>query len=96
MTTPANRFVVGPNSQDRSAVLQRETDQRAIPGGVHFWSATLWATQETRVDNPIAGDRSQTPGLEGLEPFRNGLVCRALEIAPGARFPMTTPTRWTA
>jgi quercetin dioxygenase-like cupin family protein len=87
MTTPANRFVVGPDSQGRSAVLQRGLTNVQSQEGF-YWSATLWATQETPVDNTIAGDRSQTPGLEGLEPFPNGLVCRALEIAPGARFPM--------
>ena len=53
-----------------------------------FWSATLWVTQETPVDNTVAGDRSQTPGLEGLEPFPNGLVCRALEIPPEVGVPL--------
>ena len=88
MTTPAYRFVVGPDAQNRSAVLQRGlTNVRAREG--LFWSATLWATQETPVDNTIDGDRSQTadPG-ESLQPFPNGLICRALEIEPGAEFPM--------
>lgn len=87
MTTHLNRFVVGPDAQNRSAVLQRGlTNVRSQEGA--FWSATLWATKETPVDNTVAGDRSQTPGLEGLEPFPNGLVCRALEIPPGAGVPM--------
>ena len=88
MTTRANRFVVGPDAQNRSAVLQRGlTNVRAREG--LYWSATLWATQETPVDNTITGDRSQTadPG-ESLQPYPNGLICRALEIDAGAEFPM--------
>ena len=88
MTTPANRFVVGPDAQNRSAVLQRGlTNVRAREG--LYWSATLWATQETPVDNTITGDRSQAadPG-ESLQPLPNGLICRALEIEAGAEFPM--------
>jgi quercetin dioxygenase-like cupin family protein len=88
MTTPANRFVVGPDSQGRSAVLQRGLTNVQSREGL-FWSATLWATEETPVDNTIDGDRSQTadPG-ESLQPFPNGLICRALEIEPGPGFPM--------
>ena len=88
MTTPANRFVVGPDAQNRSAVLQRGLTNVRTRDGL-YWSATLWATQETPVDNTIAGDRSQTadPG-ESLQPFPNGLICRALEIPSGAAFPM--------
>ena len=87
MPTHVTRFVVGPDAQDRSAVLQRGlTNVQSREG--FYWSATLWTTQETPADNAIVGDRSQTPGLEGLEPFPNGLICRALEIPPGAGFPM--------
>src|SRR5246500_2455378 len=82
-----NRFVVGPNAENRSAVLQRGvTNVQSREGS--YWSATLWTTQECPVDNSITGDRSQAPGLDGLEPFSNGLICRALEILPGAGFPM--------
>src|ERR1700751_1214641 len=87
MTTPANRFVVGPDSQGRSAVLQRGLTNVQSREGL-YWSATLWTTRETPVDNTIDGDRSRTPGLQGLKPFPNGLICRALEIPPGAGFPM--------
>jgi quercetin dioxygenase-like cupin family protein len=86
VTTRVNRFVVGPDAQNRSAVLQRGLTNVQSEG--LFWSATLWVTQETPVDNTVAGDRSQTPGLEELEPFPNGLVCRALEIPPGVGVPM--------
>jgi quercetin dioxygenase-like cupin family protein len=88
MTLRANRFVVGPDAQNRSAVLQRGlTNVRAREG--LYWSATLWATQETPVDNTITGDRSQTADRgESLQPFPNGLICRALEIEAGAEFPM--------
>jgi len=82
MTTPANRFVVGPDPQGRSAVLQRGlTNVQSREG--FYWRATLWATQETPVDNSIDGDRSQTDGLgASREPFPNGMICRALEIPP--------------
>jgi mannose-6-phosphate isomerase-like protein (cupin superfamily) len=88
MTTHPNRFVVGPDPMGRSAVLQRGlTNVRSSEG--LFWSATLWATGDAPVDNTIDGDRSQTPGLgESLQPFPKGLICRALEIGPGAGFPM--------
>jgi quercetin dioxygenase-like cupin family protein len=88
MATHVNRFVVGADAQNRSAVVQRGLTNVQSSEGL-YWSATLWATQETPVDNAIAGDRSQAAlALEGLEPFANGLICRALEIAPGAGFPM--------
>ena len=88
MTTPANRFVVGHASQGRSAVLQRGLTNVQSRERLH-WSATLWATEETPVDNTIAGDRSQTQDLgESIQPLPNGLICRALEIEPGAGFPM--------
>jgi quercetin dioxygenase-like cupin family protein len=82
MPTHVNRFVVGPNAQGRSAVLQQGlTNVQSHEG--FFWRATLWATQETPVDNTIEGDRSQTPGLGAQrEPFPNGFICRALEISP--------------
>jgi hypothetical protein len=88
MTTPANRFVVGPDAQGRSAVLQRGLTNVQSRERL-YWRATLWATEETPVDNTIDGDRSQTPSLgESLQPLPNGLICRALEISPGAGFPM--------
>jgi hypothetical protein len=76
MTTPANRFVVGPDSQGHSAVLLRGlTNVQSHEG--FFWRATLWATQETPVDNTIAGDRSQADGLgASREPFPNGMIRR--------------------
>jgi quercetin dioxygenase-like cupin family protein len=87
MTTPADRFVVGPDPQGRSAVLQRGLTNVQFRERLH-WSATLWATEETPVDNTIAGDRSQTPDLgESIQPLPNGLICRALEIEPGVGFP---------
>src|ERR1700686_5821449 len=82
MTPPANRFVVGPDTEGRSAVLQRGlTNVQSREG--FYWRATLWATEETPVDNSIDGDRSQTDGLGAQrEPFPNGFICRALEIPP--------------
>ena len=82
MTTHPKRFVVGPDPDGRSAVLQRGLINVQSHEGF-FWRATLWATQETPVDNTIEGDRSQTPGLGAQrEPFPNGFICRALEISP--------------
>ena len=77
MPTHANRFVVGPNAENRSAVLQHGlTNVQSREG--FYWRATLWATEESPVDNTIDGDRSQTPGLGARrEPFANGLICRA-------------------
>src|ERR1700733_11065274 len=82
MPTHVNRFVVGPDAQGHSAVLQQGlTNVQSHEG--FFWRATLWATQETPVDNTIDGDRSQTPGLGARrEPLANGFICRALEIWP--------------
>jgi mannose-6-phosphate isomerase-like protein (cupin superfamily) len=82
VATHVNRFVVGPNAENRSAVLQRAlTNVQSREG--FYWRATLWATEESPVDNTIDGDRSQTPGLGARrEPFPNGLICRALEIPP--------------
>jgi quercetin dioxygenase-like cupin family protein len=82
MSAPVNRFVIGPNADGRSAVLQQGvTNVQARDG--FFWRATLWATQETPADNTIDGDRSQIPGLGAQrEPFPNGFICRALEIWP--------------
>src|ERR1700755_3075735 len=82
MATHVNRFVVGPDAQNRSAVLQRGlTNVQSREG--FYWRATLWATRETPVDKTIDGDRSQTPGLGARrEPFPNGFICRALEIPP--------------
>jgi len=88
MTTRPNRFVVGRDPVGRSAVLQRGlTNVRSSEG--LYWSATLWVTEETPVDNTVDGDRSQTPALgESLQPLPKGLICRALEIEAGGGFPM--------
>src|SRR5258707_15699152 len=82
MATHVNRFVIGPDARNRSAVLERGlTNVQSREG--FYWRATLWATQETPVDNTIEGDRSQTPGLGApREPFPNGFISRALEIPP--------------
>jgi len=79
MATHVNRFVVGPNAEGRSTVLQHGlTNVQSREG--FYWRATLWATQETPVDNSIDGDRSQTEGLgASREPFPNGMICRAME-----------------
>ena len=50
VATHVNRFVVGPNAENRSAVLQRGlTNVQSREG--FYWRATLWATQESPVDN---------------------------------------------
>ncbi len=73
------RYVVGPDSEGRSAVLDTEqTNVQAKEG--FFWRATLWGTKETPVDNSIEGDRSLE--ITTREPFPNGMLCRALEIPP--------------
>ena len=82
MTPRLNRFVVGPDAEGRSAVLDRDLTNVQTREGF-YWRATLWAAQETPVDNAIEGDRSLTAGLGARrEPFPNGMLCRALEIPP--------------
>jgi Cupin domain len=77
-----NRYVIGPNAQGRSAVLLRGVTNVQFHEGF-YWRATLWATQETPVDNTIEGDRALTEGLGARrEPFPNGIICRAMEIPP--------------
>jgi hypothetical protein len=81
VTTHVNRFVVGPDAENRLAVIQRGlTNVQSREGS--YRRATLCATQESPVDNTIDGDRSLKPGLGARrETFPNGLICRALEIA---------------
>jgi hypothetical protein len=52
MTTPANRFVVSPDSQGRSAVLHQGLTNVQSREGL-YRRATLWATEESPVDNTI-------------------------------------------
>ncbi|ABK66821.1 cupin domain-containing protein [Mycobacterium avium] len=75
-----NRYVVGPNAEGHSAILETEPTNIQSKEGF-FWRATLWATQETPVDNSIEGDRSLDPGAR-RDPFPNGMLVRALEIWP--------------
>src|ERR1700693_3862865 len=52
MATHVNRFVFAPDAQNRAAVLERGlTNVQSREG--FYWRATLWATQETPVDNTI-------------------------------------------
>ncbi len=82
MTPPPNRFVVGPDQDGRSAVLQHGlTNVQSREG--FYWRATLWATAETPADNGIEGDRAMVEGLGARrEPFPGGVISRALEIPP--------------
>jgi quercetin dioxygenase-like cupin family protein len=73
------RYVVGPDDQDRSAVLETDaTNVQEKPG--FFWRATLWATEESPSDNRVLGDRSSA--IETREPPAGGMLYRALEIPP--------------
>jgi hypothetical protein len=91
MTTPANRFVVGPDPQGRSAVLQRGLTNVQSRERL-YWSATLWATEETPVDSTITGDRSQTPSRgESRQPLRQSL---GRSIGPGRS--KSSRNRWAA
>jgi hypothetical protein len=75
------RYVVGPDSAGRSAVLAEEpTNVQSREG--FYWRATLWATGEFPPDNTIEGDRSL--GISTREPLPNGLIYRALEIPSDA------------
>src|SRR2546429_5036743 len=71
------RYVVGPNSEGKSAVLMQEaTNVQENPG--IFYRATLWGTKETPVDNTITTDRALE--ITTREPFPGGMLFRALEI----------------
>ncbi len=73
------RYVVGPDSNGKSAVLMTEaTNVQENPG--IFYRATLWSTKEVPVDNTIATDRALD--LKTREPFPGGMLFRALEIPP--------------
>jgi hypothetical protein len=79
MTSRWKRYVVGPDAEGRSAVLEQEQTSVQSRDGF-FWRATLWATQESPPDNTIAGDRAL--GISTREPAPSGLIYRALEIPP--------------
>jgi quercetin dioxygenase-like cupin family protein len=73
------RVVIGPNEEQKSAVLHGDsTNEQQVPG--IFWRSTLWATEELPVDNAIKGDRAA--GVIQREPEGDGLIFRALEIPP--------------
>lgn len=75
------RYVVGPDPNGKSAVLMQEaTNVQENPG--IFYRATLWGTRETPVDNSIDTDRALE--VKTREPFRNGMLFRALELPPDA------------
>ncbi|MGI8680408.1 MAG: cupin domain-containing protein [Jatrophihabitans sp.] len=84
MASRWNRFVVGPDADGKSAILEAEqTNVQEQPG--FFWRATLWGTKETPVDNSIEGDRSLD--VTTREPFPGGMLCRNLEIPPEPKDP---------
>ena len=73
------RVVIGPNAEQRSAVLYGDSSNEQQVRGI-FWRSTLWATSELPVDNTVAGDRAN--GVMQREPAGDGLIFRALEIPP--------------
>jgi len=79
MMVNLKRYVVGPDEEGRSAVLESEPTNIQSQEGF-FWRATLWGTKETPADNSIEGDRSVD--MMAREPFPNGMLCRAVEIPP--------------
>lgn len=73
------RYVVGPNTEGKSAVLMDEgTNIQETPG--IFWRATWWSTKELPADNTINHDRGND--TMSREPHPGGMLCRALEIPP--------------
>src|ERR1700730_13527505 len=73
------RYVIGPDTNGKSAVLLREaTNVQENPG--FFYRATLWSTKEVPVDNTIDTDRALD--IHTREPFPGGTLFRALEIPP--------------
>jgi quercetin dioxygenase-like cupin family protein len=77
------RYVVGSNSEGKSAVLQEEATNVIKTTGIHkVHRADLWSTAEMPVDNTIPGDRALESKTR--EPRPNGTVFRALELGPNA------------
>jgi hypothetical protein len=73
------RYVVGPDTNGKSAVLLHEaTNVQENPG--FFYRAALWSTQEVPADNTIDTDRALD--IHTREPFPGGMLFRALEIFP--------------
>ena len=78
-----HRYVVGPNSKGKSAVLVQEATNVIRTTGAHkVHRADLWCTAEMPVDNTIPGDRALDSTTR--EPKPNGTVFRALELQPNA------------
>jgi hypothetical protein len=74
------RYVVGLNTEGKSAVVLTGVPNQQEKEGF-FWRATLWKSQETPVDNTIAGDRSLEGGAV-RSPFPDGMLVRVLEFWP--------------
>lgn len=73
------RYVVGPDADGRSAVLDTEqSNVQENPG--YFWRCTVWGTEESPADNSIGGDRSLK--ITTREPLPGGMLFRNLEIPP--------------
>jgi mannose-6-phosphate isomerase-like protein (cupin superfamily) len=80
------RYVVGPDTSGKSAVLLREaTNLQENPG--FFYRVALWSTREIPADNSIETDRALE--IHTREPFPGGMIFRALEIAPDHPDPKT-------
>ncbi|MFD8686520.1 cupin domain-containing protein [Streptomyces sp. NPDC059651] len=76
------RYVLGPDDKGRSTILATDPTNVQSKEGF-FWRSTLWATQETPVDNTIEGDRSLAEGVGARrEPAPGGMLVRALELWP--------------
>jgi quercetin dioxygenase-like cupin family protein len=73
------RYVVGPDSNGKSAVLMNEATNVQETAGI-FYRATLWSAAEVPVNNSITDDRGLA--LKSREPPRGGMLFRALEIPP--------------
>lgn len=73
------RYVVGPDTNGKSAVLMQEATNVQEDPGI-FYRATLWGSKEVPVNNSIEGDRALD--ITTREPPRGGMLFRALEIPP--------------
>jgi hypothetical protein len=82
MSSRWKRYVVGPDAEGRSAVLETEQSNIQSKEGF-FWRSTLWSTKEMPADNTIEGDRALD--VHTREPLPGGLLVRALEIPPDPR-----------
>jgi quercetin dioxygenase-like cupin family protein len=73
------RYVIGKDATGRSAVLSDNITNIQTKEG-YYWRSTLWATTNFPPNNDT--DQDISDAIASREPAPDGLIFRALEIAP--------------